>query len=147
EYGLTSTKAMHVMIEAKKLAYADMIRYVADPKFTKVPTAAMLSKDNAKQRTTLIDPAKAACSVEPSKYSGLTDGNGGDTIYLSVIDKDGNIVSLIQSLYQSFGSGITPPGTGVMLHNRGSLFTMEDGHPNQIAPRKRPLHTIIPTFM
>jgi gamma-glutamyltranspeptidase / glutathione hydrolase len=147
EYGLTSTKAMHVMIEAKKLAYADMIRYVADPKVSKVPTAAMLSKDNAKQRAALIDPAKAACSVEPSKFGGLTDGHGGDTIYLSVIDRDGNIVSLIQSLYSSFGSGVVAPGTGVMLHNRGALFTLEDGHPNQIAPRKRPLHTIIPAFM
>ena len=147
EYGLGSTKAMHVMIEAKKLAYADMLRYVADPKFSKVPTAAMLSKDNAKQRAALIDQAKAACAVQPSKYSGLTDGNGGDTIYLSVIDRDGNIVSLIQSLYSSFGSGVVAPGTGVMLHNRGALFTMEDGHPNQIAPRKRPLHTIIPAFM
>src|SRR5262245_56014108 len=147
EYGLTSPKGMHVMIEAKKLAYADMIRYVADPKVSKVPTAAMLSKDHAKQRATLIDPAKAACSVEPSKFGGLTDGNGGDTIYLSVIDRDGNIVSLIQSLYSSFGSGVVAPGTGVMLHNRGALFTLEDGHPNQIAPRKRPLHTIIPAFM
>ena len=147
EYGFGSTKAMHVMIEAKKLAYADMLRYVADPKFSTVPTAAMLSKDNAKQRSALIDPAKAACSVQPSKYSGLTDGNGGDTIYLSVIDRDGNIVSLIQSLYSSFGSGVVAPGTGVMLHNRGALFTIEDGHPNQIAPRKRPLHTIIPAFM
>jgi gamma-glutamyltranspeptidase/glutathione hydrolase len=147
EYGLTSTKAMHVMIEAKKLAYADMLRYVADPKFSKVPVGPMLSKDQGKARAALIDPAKAACTVEPSKYAGLTESGGGDTIYLSVIDKDGNIVSLIQSLYSSFGSGITPPGTGVMLHNRGGLFTMEDGHPNQIAPRKRPLHTIIPAFM
>ena len=79
--------------------------------------------------------------------SGLTESGGGDTIYLSVIDRDGNIVSLIQSLYSSFGSGIVAPGTGVMLHNRGGLFTLEDGHPNQIAPRKRPLHTIIPGFM
>jgi gamma-glutamyltranspeptidase/glutathione hydrolase len=147
EYGLASTKAMHVMIEAKKLAYADMIRYVADPKFSKVPTAAMLSKDHAKQRAALIDPAHAACTVQPSTFSGLTDGAGGDTIYLSVIDRDGNIVSLIQSLYSSFGSGVVAPGTGVMLHNRGALFTMDEGHPNQIAPRKRPLHTIIPAFM
>ena len=147
EYGLTSTKAMHVMIEAKKLAYSDMLRYVADPKFTKVPTASMLSKPQAKVRAALIDPAKAACTVEPSKFDGLTDSAGGDTIYLSVIDRNGNIVSLIQSLYSSFGSGLTPPGTGVMLHNRGTLFTMEDGHPNQVAPRKRPLNTIIPAFM
>jgi gamma-glutamyltranspeptidase/glutathione hydrolase len=147
DYGLTSTRALHVMIEAKKLAYADMIRYVADPKVSKVPTEAMLSKTHAAARAKLIDPAKAACTVEPSKFSGLTDGEGGDTIYLSVIDRDGNIVSLIQSLYSSFGSGIVAPGTGVMLHNRGALFTLEDGHPNQIAPRKRPLHTIIPAFM
>jgi gamma-glutamyltranspeptidase/glutathione hydrolase len=147
EYGLTSTKAMHVEIEAKKLAYSDMLRYVADPKFAKVPVLPMLSKPQGKARAALIDPAKAMCTVEPSKFGGLTESTGGDTIYLSVIDKDGNIVSLIQSLYSSFGSGITPPGTGVMLHNRGSLFTMEDGHPNQIAPRKRPLHTIIPAFM
>jgi gamma-glutamyltranspeptidase/glutathione hydrolase len=147
EFGLTSPKAMHVMIEAKKLAYADMLRYVADPKFAKVPVQPMLNKEQGKARAALIDPAKAACAVEPSKFAGLTESGGGDTIYLSVIDRDGNIVSLIQSLYSSFGSGITPPGTGVMLHNRGSLFTMEDGHPNQIAPRKRPLHTIIPAFM
>ena len=147
EYGLTSAKALHVEIEAKKLAYADMLRYVADPKFTQVPVAQMLSRANAEARAKLIDPAKAACTVEPSKFSGLTDGHGGDTIYLSVIDRDGNIVSLIQSLYSSFGSGLVAPGTGVMLHNRGALFTMEDGHPNQVAPRKRPLHTIIPAFM
>jgi gamma-glutamyltranspeptidase/glutathione hydrolase len=147
EYGLTSAKALHVMIEAKKLAYADMLQYVADPKFSQVPVAQMLSRANAEARAALINPAKAACAVEPSKFAGLTDGHGGDTIYLSVIDRDGNIVSLIQSLYSSFGSGLVAPGTGVMLHNRGALFTMEDGHPNQVAPRKRPLHTIIPAFM
>ena len=76
EYGFHSTKALHVMIEAKKLAYADMLRYVADPKFSKVPVAAMLSKDHAKARAALIDPAKAACTVEPSKFDGLTDGDG-----------------------------------------------------------------------
>src|SRR5262249_48057641 len=86
EYGLTSTKAMHVMIEAKKLAYADMLRYVADPKFSKVPVLPMLSKPQGKARAALIDPAKAACTVEPSKFSGLTDSQGGDTIYLTVID-------------------------------------------------------------
>src|SRR6185436_13224969 len=103
EYGLGSTKAMHVMIEAKKLAYADMLRYVADPKFAKVPTLPMLSKEQGKTRAALINATKAACTVEPSKFAGLTESGGGDTIYLSVIDKDGNIVSLIQSLYSSFG--------------------------------------------
>jgi gamma-glutamyltranspeptidase/glutathione hydrolase len=147
EYGFHSTKALHVMIEAKKLAYADMLRYVADQKFTKTPVPAMLSKQHAKSRARLIDPAKAACNVEPSVFDGLTDTAGGDTIYLSVVDKDGNIVSLIQSLYGNFGSGLVAPGTGIMLHNRGGLFTLDESHPNVLAPRKRPLHTIIPAFM
>jgi gamma-glutamyltranspeptidase / glutathione hydrolase len=147
EYGFHSTKSMHTMIEAKKLAYADMLRYVADQKFSKAPVSSMLSKDHAKARARLIDPAKAACAVEPSVFDGLTNSPGGDTIYLSVIDKDGNIVSLIQSLYGSFGSGLVAPGTGIMLHNRGGLFTLDEKHPNVLAPRKRPLHTIIPAFM
>jgi hypothetical protein len=107
----------------------------------------MLSKAQGKGARGADRPKKAACSVEPTHLSGLTDASGGDTIYLSVVDRDGNIVSLIQSLYSGFGSGVVAPGTGVMLHNRGGLFTLEDGHPNQIAPRKRPLHTIIPGFM
>jgi gamma-glutamyltranspeptidase/glutathione hydrolase len=135
------------MIEAKKLAYADMLRFVADPRFSKVPVLPMLSKEHARLRARFIDPAKAACRVEPSTFEGLTTSQGGDTIYLSVIDKDGNIVSLIQSLYSAFGSGVVPPDTGFMLHNRGGLFTLEEGHPNLLAPRKRPLHTIIPAFM
>jgi gamma-glutamyltranspeptidase/glutathione hydrolase len=147
DYGLHSAKALHVMIEAKKLAYADMLRYVADPRFAKVPVLPMLSKGYATARARLINPTKAACTVEPSTLDGLTTSAGGDTIYLSVIDKDGNIVSLIQSLYSSFGSGVVPPNTGFMLHNRGALFTLEDAHPNILAPRKRPLHTIIPAFM
>jgi gamma-glutamyltranspeptidase / glutathione hydrolase len=147
EYGFHSPRALHVMIEAKKLAYADMLRYVADPKSSAVPVAALLSKDRAKARARLIDPAHAACDVKPAALDGLTNSGGGDTIYLTAIDKDGNIVSLIQSLYSSFGSGVVPPGTGFMLHNRGALFTLEASHPNVLAPRKRPLHTIIPAFM
>jgi gamma-glutamyltranspeptidase/glutathione hydrolase len=147
QYGLHSSKALHVMIEAKKLAYADMLRYVADPRFSKVPVLPMLSRGYAATRARLIDPSKAACTVEPSTLDGLTTSSGADTIYLSVIDKDGNIVSLIQSLYSSFGSGVVPPNTGFMLHNRGALFTLEEGHPNILVPRKRPLHTIIPAFM
>lgn len=147
EYGFHSAKALHVMIEAKKLAYADMISYVSDPGFMKVPVPSMLSKEHAAKRAQLIDPAKAACSVKPSQFAGLTSSTGGDTIYLSVIDRDGNIVSLIQSLFGSFGSGLVPPETGFMLHNRGALFTLNPSHPNVLAPRKRPLHTIIPAFM
>ena len=147
EYGFHSAQALHVMIEAKKLAYADMIRYVADQTFYKTPVSAMLSKSHAAARAKLIAPGKAACSVEPSAFDGLTNAEGRDTIYLSVIDRDGNIVSLIQSLYSSFGSGVVAPGTGIMLHNRGALFTLQEGHPNVLAPLKRPLHTIIPAFM
>jgi gamma-glutamyltranspeptidase/glutathione hydrolase len=147
QYGLHSARSLHVMIEAKKLAYADMLRYVADPKFVAAPVAAMLSKDRAKERARLIDPARAACDVKPAALDGLTNSGGGDTIYLTSIDREGNIVSLIQSLYSSFGSGVVPPGSGFALHNRGALFTLQENHPNVLAPRKRPLHTIIPAFM
>jgi gamma-glutamyltranspeptidase/glutathione hydrolase len=147
EYGFHSTNAMHVMIEAKKLAYADMLRYVGDPKFSQIPVDALLSKPRAAERAKLIDPAKAACQVEPAKLPGITDAQGNDTIYMSVIDQDGNIVSLIQSNYSGFGSGLVPPGTGFMLQNRGGLFSLEKGQPNTLEPRKRPLHTIIPAFM
>jgi len=147
EYRLHTAGTMHVEIEAKKLAYADMLRYVADPHFSNVPVTSLLDKTHAAERARLIDPRKAACEVEPSRLPGFTTSNGGDTIYLSTIDRDGNIVSLIQSLYSSFGSGIVPPDTGVMLHNRGALFTLEPGHPNLLAGRKRPLTTLIPAFM
>jgi gamma-glutamyltranspeptidase/glutathione hydrolase len=148
EYGFHSARALHVMIEAKKLAYADMLRYVADPHFADVPVQPMLSKNRAKDRARLIDMTKAACRVEPASLDGLTTpSRGDDTIYLSVIDRRGNIVSLIQSLYTAFGSGVVPADTGFMLHNRGALFTLDPGHPNVVAPRKRPLNTIIPGFM
>jgi gamma-glutamyltranspeptidase/glutathione hydrolase len=147
EYGFQSAAALHVMIEAKKLAYADMLRYVGDPRFGTTSTMAVLDKGHAGTRARLIDPARAAADVEPSVFDGLTNSSGGDTIYLSAIDRDGNIVSLIQSIYDGFGSGIVPAGVGFALHNRGALFTLEQGHPNVLAPRKRPLHTIIPGFM
>lgn len=147
DYGFHSTRAMHVMIEAKKLAYADMLKYVGDPKFSKIPVEAMLSKPRAAERARLIDHEKAMCNVEPARLAGVTDAQGNDTIYMSVIDKDGNIVSLIQSNYSGFGSGLVPPGTGFMLQNRGGLFSLEQGQPNTLEPRKRPLHTIIPAFM
>jgi gamma-glutamyltranspeptidase/glutathione hydrolase len=147
EYGFHSADALHVMIEAKKLAYADMLRYVGDPRFANVPVPALLNKAYAEHRARLIDRTKAAVHVEPSVLDGLTNSTGGDTIYLSVIDKDGNIVSLIQSIYFGFGSGLVPHGAGFALHNRGALFTLDETHPNVLAPRKRPLHTIIPGFM
>jgi len=147
DYGFHSARSLHAMIEAKKLAYADMLRYVGDPRLAAVPVAALLDKGLARQRAALIDPRRAAQSVEPSVLDRVTTSVGGDTIYLSAIDRDGNIVSLIQSVFEGFGTAIVPRGTGFSLHNRGALFSLEDGHPNLLAPRKRPLHTIIPAFM
>ena len=148
DYGLHSARALHVMIEAKKLAYADMLRYVGDPHFGDLPVAAMLDKAYARSRAHADSRRRGgARASSASFFDGVTNRAGGDTIYLSAIDRDGNIVSLIQSIYHGFGSGIVPPGTGFALHNRGALFTLEEGHPNALAPRKRPLHTIIPAFM
>jgi gamma-glutamyltranspeptidase / glutathione hydrolase len=147
DWGFHSTKALHVMMEAKKLAYADLLKYVADPKLAKIPVEEMLDRHTATARAQLIDMTKARCDVAPAEYRAVSESHGGDTIYLTVIDKDGNIVSFIQSIYSSFGSGLVPKGTGFALHNRGGLFTLDPGRPNTLAPRKRPLHTIIPGFM
>jgi gamma-glutamyltranspeptidase / glutathione hydrolase len=147
DYGFHSARALHVMIEAKKLAYADMLRYVGDSRFGHPPVSLMLDKTHAARQARRIAAGSAARDVQPSVFEGLTTSAGQDTIYLSVIDRDGTIVSLIQSIYEGFGSAIVPPGTGFALHNRGALFTLEDKHPNTLAPRKRPLHTIIPGFM
>ena len=129
EYGFHSARAMHVMIEAKKLAYADMLHYVGDPRFSNVPVAEMLSEAHAVARAKLIDPAHAKCEVQPTQFASIAGRPGSETIYLSVIDRDGNIVSLIQSNYTAFGSGLVAPGTGFVLQNRGGLFTLESGSP------------------
>ena len=147
DWGFHSPRATHAMIEAKKLAYADMLTYVGDPRFAEIPMRAMIDKGHAADRAALVDMERAACEVEPSRFPGVTDRPDGETIYLTVIDRDGNIVSLIQSNYSGFGSGVVPEGMGFMLQNRGALFTLEAGHPNVLEPRKRPLHTIIPAFM
>jgi gamma-glutamyltranspeptidase / glutathione hydrolase len=141
QFGFGSAKALHAMIEAKKLAYADMAKYVADPRGQKLPVATLLSKDWAKQRAQLIDVEHANCEVGAGEIPG-----GSDTTYLSVVDRDGNMVSLIQSNYSEFGSGIVASGTGFALHNRGALFTLDSASPNALAGRKRPRHTIIPGF-
>ena len=133
QYGPGSADALHVMIEAKKLAYADMLRYVGDPKFSTVPVAGLLSKDYARRRAKLLDMAKAQSRVEP----GLPLGT--DTTYLCVVDEEGNMVSYIQSNYSSFGSGVVAPGTGFALQNRGGLFSLDADSPNVLAGRKRPL--------
>jgi gamma-glutamyltranspeptidase/glutathione hydrolase len=145
EYGHNSTRALHTMIEAKKLAYADMIRFDADPKFAKIPVDGLKSKEFAKTRAALIDASKANCHVE----SGTPPGTDHGTTYLSVVDRDGNMVSLIQSNYATvgFGSGLAVGGAGFALQNRGGLFTLEQSHPNLLAGHKRPVHTIIPAFM
>ncbi len=143
EFGHNSARALHVMIEAKKLAYADLIRYVADPRFARVPVSGLLSKAYARERARRIDLTKAQCEVEP----GTPPDVGDETVYMSVVDREGNMVSLIQSNYESFGSGIVAEGTGFVLQNRGALFRLDPTHPNALEPRKRPLHTIIPAFM
>ena len=144
EFGQNSTDALHAMIEAKKLAYADMYRYVADQKFSRVPVQGMLSKEYAARRAKLIDMKKANCEVSPGELPFPTTG---DTTYLSVVDRDGNMVSLIQSNFAGFGSGLVADGTGFALQNRGALFSLDPASPNALAGRKRPLHTIIPAFM
>ena len=132
---------MHKRIEAMKLAYADVHRYDADPHTYDVPVEQLLSKDYARKRAALIDPVKAHCDVPAGQPVG------GDTTYLTVVDKDGNMASWIQSVYAEFGSGVTVEGMGFILQNRGGGFTLEPGHPNVLAGGKRPFHTIIPAFM
>lgn len=141
DYGLASTNALHAMIEAKKLAYADLLKYIGDPRGQSLPVKALLSKERAAERAKLIDPNRANCNVSAG---GLP--SGGDTTYLTVVDGEGNMVSLIQSNYAGFGSGIVAPGTGFALQNRGALFTLDSSSPNVLAGHKRPLHTIIPAF-
>jgi gamma-glutamyltranspeptidase/glutathione hydrolase len=147
QFAHNSADALHIMIEAKKLAYADMYKYVGDPRFTPVPVKEMLSKDLAKRRAALIKMDKAACEVVPSDIEKMLDAHGNSTIYLSAIDKDGNIVSLIQSNYAGYGTGMVAPGLGFSFQNRGAGFQLTPGLPNSLAGRKRPLHTIIPAFM
>lgn len=147
DYGHNSAAALHVMIEAKKLAYADMVHYVGDPRFTPVPVREMLSKNLAVERAKLIQMDKAACQVVASKLGEKLNARGSETIYMSTIDKDGNIVSLIQSNYGGYGTGMVAPGAGFSFHNRGAGFELEAGKPNSLAGHKRPLHTIIPAFM
>jgi gamma-glutamyltranspeptidase / glutathione hydrolase len=142
EYGAGSANALHVMIEAKKLAYADMLRYVCDPKFHQMPVAGLLAKDYARERAKLLDLARAQDQVEPGRPPEM----GTDTTYLCVVDAEGNMVSSIQSNYNSFGSGIVAAGTGFALQNRGGLFSLDASSPNVLAGHKRPLHTIIPAF-
>jgi gamma-glutamyltranspeptidase/glutathione hydrolase len=132
---------LHKKIEAMKLAYTDLYRYNGDPRFANIPVKGLLSKEYAEQRASLINPDKANCAVvngTPAK---------SDTTYLAVVDKDGNIASVIQSVYDYFGSGVAVTGMGFILQDRGGLFVLDRSHPDALAPHKRPFHTIIPAFM
>lgn len=141
EDGPEGVTELHKKIEAMKLAYTDLYRYNADPRFAHVPIKGLLSPEYAKERAALIDPAKANC----------TPANGNpeksDTTYLAVVDKEGNIASFIQSVYDYFGSGVAVTGRGFLLQDRGGLFVLDPRQPDALAPRKRPFHTIIPAFM
>ncbi len=138
--GFGSADYIHTFVEAKKLAFEDRAKYYADPSFNDIPVDALISKDYAQKRSALINPDKAAKRYD----AGVVEG---DTIYLTVADKDGNMVSLIQSNYRGMGSGMTPPELGFILQNRGELFTLAPNHFNTYEPKKRPFHTIIPGFV
>lgn len=139
--GALSAAEMHKRIESMKLAYADLRRYDADPRTYHAPVEQLLSKEYARKRAALLDPRHANCEVPAGQPVG------SDTTYLTVVDKDGNMASWIQSVYSDFGSGVTVDGMGFVLQNRGGGFTLEAGHPNVLAGGKRPFHTIIPAFM
>jgi len=141
--GFNSPDALHVMIEAKKLAFEDRAKFYADPEFSKIPLRGLLSKEYAAQRRGLIRMDRAARTYD----AGNPALQEGDTIYLTTADSDGNMVSLIQSNYRGMGSGVVVPGTGFGFQNRGEMFTLEAGHANDYAPGKRPFHTIIPAFV
>ncbi|MCK8495947.1 gamma-glutamyltransferase [Spirosoma sp. RP8] len=141
--GHNSADYLHVLVEAKKLAFEDRARYYADPDFSKIPVAALLNKDYAARRRKLIDPKKAAERIDANDPTL----RAGDTVYLTAADDQGNIVSLIQSNMLEFGSGMVPDGLGFVFHNRGTSFNMQPDHANHYAPGKRPFNTIIPGFV
>jgi gamma-glutamyltranspeptidase/glutathione hydrolase len=141
--GHDSAEYLHHFVEAKKLAFEDRARFYADPDFVDIPVAPLISKQYAERRRALIDPDKAATSF-PAGDQKLEQG---DTIYLTVADSEGNMVSLIQSNYRGMGSGMTPGELGFILQDRGELFSLDPEHANVYAPGKRPFHTIIPSFV
>ncbi|RPG32666.1 MAG: gamma-glutamyltransferase [Muricauda sp. TMED12] len=144
EMGFGSAEYLHVLTEAKKLAYEDRAKFYADPEFNKIPLEMLLSKEYASQRRNLMSPDKAADTYP----AGDMEIETGNTTYLTVADKDGNMVSFIQSIYSEFASGMVPDGLGFVLQNRGQMFNVQDrNHANALEPGKRPFHTIIPAFM
>lgn len=142
--GFGSAEYLHVLTETKKLAYEDRAKFYADPDFNKIPIKELLSNDYATERRSLINPNKAAKTYP----AGDLEIETGNTTYLTVADKDGNIVSFIQSIYSEFASGMVPDGLGFVLQNRGQMFNVQDkNHANALEPGKRPFHTIIPAFI
>ncbi|MEM7102241.1 MAG: gamma-glutamyltransferase [Bacteroidota bacterium] len=139
--GFGSAEYIHLFTEAKKLAYEDRAKYYADPAFNDIPVKELISKSYADKRNELINPNRAARTYDAGKLQT------GETIYMTVADKDGNMISLIQSNYRGMGSGMVPEGLGFMLQDRAELFTLEKGHFNVYEPGKRPFHTIIPAFV
>ncbi|MCW0387772.1 Glutathione hydrolase-like YwrD proenzyme [Xanthomonas sacchari] len=139
-----SAEHVHLFTEAKKLAFADRARFYADPAFQPAPLARLISKDYAAQRRALISMDRALKEVQPGTPKQLEEG---DTIYLTVADADGMMVSLIQSNYRGMGSGMAPPGLGFILQDRGEMFVLQKDHPNGYVPGKRPFQTIIPAFV
>ena len=139
--GFGSAEYIHHFVEAKKLAFEDRAKYYADPAFNDIPVKELISREYADERRKLINPNRAARNVRAG------NPEKGNTIYLTVADKEGNMVSLIQSNYRGMGSGMCPPGLGFILQDRGELFSLEEGHFNVYAPGKRPFHTIIPAFI
>ena len=138
-----SAEHIHLFVEAKKLAYEDRAKYYADPEFAKIPVDKLISKEYAAERRQLINPEHASDDFE----EGDPALKNGETVYLTVSDSAGNMISLIQSNFSAFGSGMVPDGLGFVLQNRGRLFTLEEGRNNSYAPHKRPFHTIIPAFV
>ena len=137
-----SPEHLHLIVEAKKLVYEDRAAYYADPEFASVPVGALVSKAYAKKRAALIDPSRAS-----NRTGAGQPGAGKDTVYLCTADRDGNMVSLIQSIFHGFGSREVPDGLGFALQNRGAGFSLDPEHPNRLEPNKRPFHTIIPGFV
>jgi gamma-glutamyltranspeptidase/glutathione hydrolase len=143
QWGFADPRTFYVKMEAQKLAYADLRAFDGDPRQAQIPVAGLVSKPYAEQRAANINMDRASCSTPPGDAARFNS----DTIYLSAVDADGNIVSLIQSLYSEFGSGVVVPEYGITLQNRGALFVLTPGHPDVLAPHKRPFHTLIPAFM
>jgi len=153
--GHNSAAYLHLLVEAKRIAFADRGAWIGDPSTTPAKALQqMLSKEYAAERRKEINRDKAAADYKPLSIDGRTTPAGGaepagrgDTIYMTAADAEGNVISLIQSIYETFGSGIVAGNTGIVLHNRANLFTLDEGHPNMLVPGKRPFHTLVPAMV